>query len=47
MRLRNPVQHMQKMMDGGMMRVMGFGGLILFILVVLVIVAVVKYIFSR
>jgi hypothetical protein len=38
---------MQKMMDGGMMRVMGFGGLILFILVVLVIVAVVKYIFSR
>ena len=38
---------MQKMMDGGMMWVMGFGGLILFILVVLVIVAVVKYIFSR
>jgi hypothetical protein len=38
---------MQKMMDGGMMRVISFGGLILFILVVLVIVAVVKYIYSR
>jgi hypothetical protein len=47
MPLRNPVQHKQKMIDGGMMRVMGFGDLILFILVVLVIVAVVKYIFSR
>jgi type IV secretory pathway VirB2 component (pilin) len=39
-------QHMQKMMDGGMMWGMGLG-LIVLILGVLVIAALVKYIFSR
>jgi hypothetical protein len=38
---------MQQMMDGHMMWGMGLGGLILLILVVLVIAALVKYIFFR
>jgi hypothetical protein len=35
------------MMDGGMMWGMGFGGLILLIVLVLVVVALVKYVFFR
>ena len=41
------MQHMQQMMDGGMMWGMGHGGLIALILLVLVIVALVKYVFFR
>jgi hypothetical protein len=41
------IQQMQQMMDGGMMWGMGLGGLIVFILVVLAIAALVKYIFFR
>jgi hypothetical protein len=40
-------QHMQQMMDGGMMWGMGFGGLIALILLILVIAALVKYVFFR
>jgi Ca2+/Na+ antiporter len=40
-------QHMQQMMDGGMTWGMGLGGIIFVILVVLVIAALVKYIFFR
>ena len=35
------------MMDGGMMWVMGFGGLVLLIVVVLVMAGIVKYVFFR
>ena len=38
---------MQHMMDGGMMWGMGVGGLIALILLVLVIAALVKYVFFR
>jgi hypothetical protein len=38
---------MQHMMDGGMMWGMGLGGLIALILLVLVIAALVKYVFFR
>jgi hypothetical protein len=41
------MQHMQQMMDGGMMWGMGLGGLIILVLVVLAIVALVKYTFFR
>ena len=41
------IQHMQHMMDGGMMWGMGVGGLIALILLVLVIAALVKYVFFR
>jgi hypothetical protein len=40
-------QHMRQMMDGGMMWGMGFGGLIALILLILVIAALVKYVFFR
>jgi hypothetical protein len=40
-------QHMQQMMDGGMVWGMGLGSLILLILLILVIAALVKYIFFR
>jgi hypothetical protein len=39
------MQHVQQMMDGGMMWGMGLGGLILLVLVVLAIAALVKYVF--
>jgi len=38
---------MQRMMDGGMMWGMGLGGLIAILLLVLVIAALVKYVFFR
>jgi hypothetical protein len=38
---------MQQMMDGGMMWGMGLGGLLVLVLVVLAIVALVKYIFFQ
>ena len=44
--LREPAV-MQNMMDGGMMWGMGLGGLIALILLVLVIAALVKYVFFR
>lgn len=44
--LREPAV-MQHMMDGGMMWGMGLGGLIALILLVLVIAALVKYVFFR
>ena len=40
-------QHMQQMMDGGMMWGTGVGSLTVLILVVLVIAALVKYVFFR
>ena len=39
------MQHVQQMMDGGMMWGMGLGGLILLVLVVLAIAALVEYVF--
>jgi hypothetical protein len=42
--LREPAM-MQHMMDGGMMWGMGLGGLIALILLVLIIAALVKYVF--
>ena len=39
------MQHVQQMMDGGMMWGMGLGGLILPVLVGLAIAALVKYVF--
>ena len=44
--LREPAV-MRHMMDGGMMWGMGLGGLIALILLVLVIAALVKYVFFR
>ncbi len=44
--LREPAM-MQHMMDGGMMWGVGLGGLIALILLVLVIAALVKYVFFR
>jgi hypothetical protein len=44
--LREPAM-MQHMMDGGMMWGMGVGGLIVLIVLVLVIAALVKYVFFR
>jgi hypothetical protein len=44
--LREPAM-MQHMMDGSMMWGMGLGGLIALILLVLVIAALVKYVFFR
>jgi hypothetical protein len=44
--LREPTM-MQHMMDGGMMWGMGVGGLIVLIVLVLVIAALVKYVFFR
>ena len=41
------MQHMQQMMDGGMMWGMGLGGLIVLVLVILAIAALVKYVFFR
>ena len=38
---------MQQMMDGGMMWGMGLGGLIALIILILVIAALVKYVFFR
>ena len=46
MLLREPAM-MQHMMDGGMMWGMGVGGLIALILLVLVIAALVNYVFFR
>jgi hypothetical protein len=40
-------QQMQQMMDGGMAWGMGLGGLLVLVLVVLAIVALVKYIFFQ
>jgi hypothetical protein len=44
--LREPAM-MQHMMDGGMMWGMGLGGFILLIVLILVIAALVKYVFFR
>ena len=44
--LREPAM-MQHMMDGGMMWGMGLGGLIALVLFVLLITALVKYVFFR
>jgi hypothetical protein len=44
--LREPTM-MQHMMDGGMMWGMGLGGLIALVLFVLLITALVKYVFFR
>jgi hypothetical protein len=44
--LREPAM-MQHMMDGGMMWGMGLGGVIALILLILVIAALVKYVFFR
>ena len=44
--LREPTM-MQHMMDGGMMWGMGIGGLIDLVLIVLLIAALVKYVFFR
>lgn len=44
--LREPTM-MQHMMDGGMMWGMGLGGLIALVLIVLLIAALVKYVFFR
>jgi len=44
--LREPTM-MQHMMDGGMMWGMGLGGLIALVLFVLLIAALVKYVFFR
>ena len=41
------VAMMQHMMDGGMMWGMGLGGLIALIILILVIAALVKYVFFR
>jgi hypothetical protein len=40
-------QHMQQMMDGGMMWGMALGGLIALMVLVLVIAVLVKYVFFR
>ena len=40
-------QHMQQMMDGGMMWGMGLGGVLVLVLVILAIIALVKYIFFQ
>jgi hypothetical protein len=40
-------QQMQQMMDGGMMWGMGLGGVLVLVLVILAIIALVKYIFFQ